>query len=108
MVRVFVPNSCVSNDQSLYSPKLHKDAHLCELQPLCCVGKYDLDDGCNEQTINSLKLLFTEFPCRLIRSCHLLNKWLSYLVFGSLVFGSQEEGVPRNEGYIQVGSVLMS
>ncbi|EIE26082.1 hypothetical protein COCSUDRAFT_61078 [Coccomyxa subellipsoidea C-169] len=64
-------------------------------------GKYDLDGGCNEPTINSLKLLFTEFPCRLIRSCHLLNKWLSYLVFGSLVFGSQEEGVPQYEGYIQ-------
>ncbi|KAK9916203.1 hypothetical protein WJX75_010017 [Coccomyxa subellipsoidea] len=59
-------------------------------------GKYDLETGKNEPTINSLELLIGVLPCRIWRSYRLLKKWLSYLVFGHVL-----EEAPLNEGYIQ-------
>lgn len=65
-------------------------------------GKYDLETGKNEPTINSLELLIGVLPCRIWRSYRLLKKWLSYLVFGHVL-----EEAPLNEGYIQVQSCFL-
>lgn len=62
-----------------------------------CAGKYNLEAGKNEPTINSLGLLIGVLPRRIWRSYRLLKKWLSYLVFGNVL-----EETPLNEGYIQV------